>query len=220
MYREELARLPFWQHLSPAQQQAAEAQCRRVEYAPGQQVRGPGGECLGVLLLESGALRIYLSSPEGRQVTVDRLLADQVCVLTAACMMRGVSFDVQVEAEGPTAALLLPAHAFAALMAESVHVEAFLYRAATERFASVLTGVEQLLFLSLEQRVVGFLLDEAARQGGGEVARLTQEQLAQAIGSAREAVSRALKKLEKQGLVAVERGAVRLLDRPALYRLL
>lgn len=219
MYQQELSRLPFWQHLTPARQALTESQCRRVEYAAGQAVHSPGEECLGVLLLEKGDLRIFLSSPEGRQVTVDRLHAGQVCVLTAACMMQGVSFEVEVEAETPTTALLLPARVFAGLMAESVHAEAFLYRAATERFAAVLAGVEQLLFLTLEQRVASFLLDEAAREGG-EVVRLTQEQLAQAIGSAREAVSRTLKKLERQGLVAVERGAVRLCDRPGLYRLL
>ena len=219
MNTEPLSRLPFWQHLTPAQQAAAQSQCRRVEYAAGQAVHDPGGECLGVLLIESGALRIYLSSPEGRQATIDRLHEGQICVMTAACMMRGVSFDVQVEAESPTAALLLPAGPFSTLMRENIYVEAFLYRAATERFASVLIGVEQMLFSSLEQRVASFLLDEAARTGS-DVVRLTQEQLAQAIGSAREAVSRTLKKLERQGLVAVERGAVRLCDRPALYRLL
>lgn len=219
MYSEQLSRLPFWAHLTPAQQAATADQCRKVEYAPQQEVHGPAGECLGVLLIESGALRIYLSSPEGRQATIDRLHAGQICVMTAACMMRGVSFDVQVEAESAVTALLLPARVFAALMKENVYVEAFLYRAATERFAAVLTGMEQMLFLTLEQRVVSFLLDEAVRQGG-DVVRLTQEQLAQAIGSAREAVSRALKKLERQGLVEVERGAVRLCDRPALYRLL
>lgn len=219
MYTEPLSRLPFWQHLTPAQQAAAADQCRRVEYAAGQAVHSPGEGCLGVLLIESGALRIYLSSPEGRQATIDRLHAGQICVMTAACMMRGVSFDVQVEAESDTAALLLPARLFAGLMQENIYVEAFLYRAATERFASVLTGMEQMLFLTLEQRVASFLLDEAARTGSDAV-RVTQEQLAQAIGSAREAVSRTLKKLERQGLVTVERGAVRLTDRPALYRLL
>ena len=97
-------------------------------------------------------------------------------------------------------------------------MENFLYRSATQHFAHVLEAVEQMLFFSLEQRVAAHLLDEAARLGT-DTLRVTQEQVAQAIGSAREAVTRTLKKLAAAGAVEVFRGGVRLTDKRALYRL-
>lgn len=70
---------------------------------------------------------------------------------------------------------------------------------------------------SLEQRLVGFLLDEAAGEKDGKI-YMTQEQIARAIGSAREAVSRTLKGLVKGGCVELFRGGVRVVDRKELYK--
>ena len=69
----------------------------------------------------------------------------------------------------------------------------------------------------LEQRLVGFLLDEAAGEKDGKI-YMTQEQIARAIGSAREAVSRTLKGLVKGGCVELFRGGVRVVDRKELYK--
>lgn len=214
-----LQQLPFWPRLAPGEQAALERSCRLVDYEAGQAVRTAGMDCLGVLLVNSGVLRVYLSSQEGREATIYRLHPGDVCVLTAACLMPDIDFDVQIDAQEASQVLLVPSAVFSPLAQSNVYVEAFLYRTATQRFSAVLQAVERMLFLTLEQRVASFLLDEGARQGG-DVVRLTQEQLAQAIGSAREAVSRALKKMEKAGWVEVCRGGVRLADRPALYRLL
>ena len=176
-------------------------------------------DCLGVLLVQEGMLRVCLLSEDGREATIFRIPAGEVCVLAAACSLSAITFQVQIQAEGETRALVIPVQVVSALMRENLYVENFVYKSAAQRFSDTIRAVEQMLFRTLEQRVAAYLTGEARRLGT-DTLRVTQEQLAQAIGSAREAVSRALKKLEKQGLVAVERGAVRLLDRPALYRLL
>ena len=51
-----------------------------------------------------------------------------------------------------------------------------------------------------------------------EIEGLTQEQMAQAIGSAREAVTRTLKKLAASGAVELFRGGVKLTDKNDLER--
>ena len=87
----------------------------------------------------------------------------------------------------------------------------------TARFVDVICAVQQMLFLSLEQRIVTFLLDETSRLGGDTLA-ITQEKLAQNIGSAREAVTRSLKQLASCGCIEVFRGGIRILNRSALYQ--
>jgi len=73
-----------------------------------------------------------------------------------------------------------------------------------------------MLFMTLEQRIITFLLDETARTGGDTV-HMTQEKLAQAIGSAREAVTRTLKQLSSAGVIEVFRGGIKITDRKTLY---
>ena len=109
---------------------------------------------------------------------------------------------MQIQAEGETRALVIPVQVVSALMRENLYVENFVYKSAA----------------TLEQRVAAYLTGEARRLGT-DTLRVTQEQLAQAIGSAREAVTRTLKKLSQAGLVELFRGGVRLLDREGLEQL-
>ena len=206
------ALFPFWQQLTQPQKDRLFQEVREVHYARHAPVRAAGDSCLGILYVKMGGLRLSLLSEEGREASIARLGAGQVCVLSA------VTFDVEITAEEESDILVLPSHVFGPLMAENIYVECFVYRTATELFSDVIGAVERLLFMTLEQRVASFLLDEAARRGTDTLA-ITQEAIALGIASAREAVTRALRQLAARGLVEVFRGGVKLLDRKALYAL-
>ena len=213
-----LESLSFWPHLTPQQQQTLTQTVQRATYAPGQIIRSPDTDCLGALLIQSGVVRIYLLSEDGREATISRMTAGEVCVLSASCMLSAITFDVQIQAEVEVEALVIPIQYLAALMRENIYVENFIYKAAAERFSHAIRAVEQMLFYTLEQRVASYLLEESKRLET-DTLQVTQEQLAQAIGSAREAVTRTLKKLSSAGAVELFRGGVRLLDRKGLERL-
>lgn len=130
--------------------------------------------------------------------------------------MSAVTFDVQIEAETDCELYIIPSSAFAILMNANIFVENFAYKSMTERFSDVVAAMERMFFMSLRQRIAAFLLDEAAAQRQ-DCLSLTQEQLARAIGSAREAVSRNLKQMGSEGLIQVSRGQICILNKPALY---
>ena len=75
-----------------------------------------------------------------------------------------------------------------------------------------------MLFLTAEQRVANGLLDEYARTNDPHI-HLTQEQIAKNISSAREVVSRSLKRMEQDGVIKMNRGCIQLLDYSALNAL-
>ena len=157
-----------------------------------------------------------LCSDDGREATVYRLRPGDVCVLSASCMISAISFDVQIQAETGGVLEMVSPGIFSQLMEENIYVENFVYKSATERFSDVVRAVEQLLFMTLEQRLVTFLLDESAQEHSDEL-HFTQEQIAVAIGSAREVVTRGLKKLAGEGLIQLFRGGVKIADRKGLY---
>ena len=70
----------------------------------------------------------------------------------------------------------------------------------------------------LDQRLAEFLFAEAERTGSDTI-RMTHEQIAQHISSAREAVARMLKSFSEDGLVELKRGAITLRDKNRLNRL-
>lgn len=72
--------------------------------------------------------------------------------------------------------------------------------------------------MSMDKRLAIFLLDEISKTGEDTV-RLTHEQIAKYMGSAREVVSRMLKYFAGEGLVAASRGGIQLLDKRRLREL-
>ena len=216
--RSVLEALAFWPHLTQIQQETLLRAVQLVHYRAGEIIRGIDRDCLGVLLIRKGIIRIYLLSEDGRGATISRIPAGEVCVLSAACSLSAITFEVQVQAEGETEVLVIPVQVLSALMQENLYVENFVYRSAAQRFSDAIRAVEQILFYTLEQRVAVYLVEESARLNT-DTLHVTQEQIAQAIGSAREAVTRTLKKLSEAGMVELFRGGVRILDRKALHRL-
>ena len=85
-----------------------------------------------------------------------------------------------------------------------------------ESLSDIIAAVQKILFASLEQRLAEFLLNEAARCHSDQII-MTQEQIARAIGSAREAVSRTLKQMVQEGSVQIFRGGVKIMSRQKLY---
>lgn len=210
--------LSFWPHLNPQQQEIVSQAVQQVSYGAGQIIRSPDTDCLGALLIQKGVVRIYLLSEDGREATISRMTEGEVCVLSASCMLSAITFDVQIQAETAVETLVIPIQYLSVLMRENIYVENFIYKAAAERFSHAIRAVEQMLFYTLEQRVAAYLLAEGERLGKDTI-QTTQEQLAQAIGSAREAVTRTLKKLSSTGSVELFRGGVRIRDRKGLERL-
>lgn len=216
MERIDLSVFPFWQYLTEDEKERLQSQARIVQFSENQMIASTEMDCLGVLYVKSGVIRLYLYSEDGREVTIARLAEDDVCLLSASCMLSQISFSAQVSAESQVEAILIPVNIISDIKEKNVYVENYVYRLTTERFSDVISAVEQMLFMTLEQRIITFLLDETARTGGDTV-HMTQEKLAQAIGSAREAVTRTLKQLSSAGVIEVFRGGIKITDRKTLY---
>lgn len=212
-------KITFWPHLTQEQQKLVLARISIIRYRSGQNIRGANSECSGFIYLIKGMFRAYLLSPDGREITLYRVRSGESCIMTATCVLDAVSFDTQVDAEEDCEALLIPSDVYSALIKNNVYVERDSYKLSAERFSDVIAGIERLVFLSLEQRLVSFILDEANENKSNEL-HITHEQLAINIGSAREAVSRTLKSLSSQGLLEMSRGSIKIKNKSALYKLI
>ena len=157
---------------------------RPVRYRKGERVHSPVENCVGILLLRTGQFRAYLLSDDGRDVTLYRLFGGEICILSASCVMDSVNFDLYIDAEEDTEAT-----ASAQRLPQS-H--------AAERGGAVLRLPDDLRALlrhhvddaadslhERDRRLAIFLADELAKTGGDDV-RLTQDQMAKYMGSARE----------------------------------
>ena len=209
---------PFWNDLTPDEQDMLCRYTRPVHYAKGARVHSPLESCVGILLLRTGQFRAYLLSDDGRDVTLYRLFGGEICILSASCVMDSVNFDLYIDAEEDTEAYCISAGVFRSLMQQNVEVRCFAYQMTAERFSDTMWTMQQILFMSADRRLAIFLADELAKTGGEDV-RLTQDQMAKYMGSAREVVSRLLKYFAGEGIVKLYRGGVTVTDKDKLLKI-
>lgn len=213
------SRLTFWDKLTDAEKAIIENNTTKVTYKKGAKLHSTTNDCLGVLLVRSGELRVYILSEDGRDVTLFRITAGDVCVLSASCILNSITFEVEIDAEVETEAFLINIGAFGKLSNSNVYVENFAYKNTMERFSDVMWSMEQILFMRFDKRLAIFLLDEMAKTNSPDL-NLTQEQIAKYVGSAREVVSRMLKVFQSQGILEQSRGQIHIISKEKLKDLL
>lgn len=175
-----------------------------------------GDECTGYVAVTAGCIRVSLVSANGREIVLYRVRPGEVCLQTLACLVEGRRYLAEGVVEDEVSGELIPPSVFSHRMATDDAFRKQVLGAVAHRFTEFEHVVETLAFAGLEQRVAQAILRVA---GDEREARTTHEQIAVEIGSAREAVSRQIAALARNGLVAANRGVIEILDRDGLSQL-
>ena len=212
------AAFPFWSHLKDTDRDLLCENAISVRFPRGTRIHD-ASECTGVMLVCSGSLRVYMLSEGGKEITLYRLFAGEVCMLSAACVLESITFDVHVDAEEDSECIRIGGAAFAEASERVPEMKIFALETTVSRFSGVMWTMQQILFLPFDHRLAVFLLDELSRTGGDTV-KLTHEQIAKYMGSAREVVSRQLRRFADDGLVTASRSeGIRILDKKRMRKL-
>lgn len=172
----------------------------------------PGDVCESFLILLEGRIRVQLVSEEGKEVTLYTIGPGGSCMLTTSCLFSRDEYPAEAIAETDVLALAFSRIVFERTIENSSVLRRFVFDGFSKRLARVISRMEELAFTSIDNRLAKALVDLHER---GQT-RVTHNKLAVDLGTAREVVSRHLKRFEKQGLIALARGQITVLDAPAL----
>lgn len=207
---------PFWEEITEGDRDYICRHSMSVTYEKGAGVYD-GNECSGVIFVCSGSLRLSMISDDGKDITLYRLHKGDMCMLSASCVLKSITFDVFINAEEDSQCYVISGPAYAAVSERNPSIKIFSLEAAVSRFSDVMWVMQQILFMSMDKRLAIFLTDESARTGSDTIT-LTHEQIARYMGSAREVVSRMLKYFANEGIVEVSRKGIRILDKKRLRK--
>lgn len=157
-------------------------------------------------------------SPDGREITLYRLYENDICVLSASCILQNITFDIYIDANTDCETIQINSTDFGKIAQDNAHVELFAYKIATDRFSKVMWAMEQILFMSFDQRLALYLIEEVDRNNN-YIIKTTHEQIAKLIGSAREVVTRMLKYFSEEGIVRLSRGQIEIISYEKLKNL-
>ena len=187
-----------------------------LKYAPKDTILHTGmKDCIGLLVIKSGQLRAYITSEEGREVTIYRLFDHDICLLSASCIMNSIQFDITISVEKDAEFYVIPVNVLKKLMDESLPVANYMNQIMGSRLSDAMWLIEQVMWKSFDKRLAGFLLEESALEGTSEL-KITHEKIANHMGTAREVVTRMLKYFQMEEMVKLSRGTIHLCDEGGL----
>lgn len=173
----------------------------------------PGEQPPGFVLVLEGRISVSLTGRNGREIDLYAVEPGQTCVQTTLCLLGEQVYSAEAMARTPLTIAVVPRGRFTQLLEQSAEFRTFVFRALGSRLADVTAVLEQVAFVRIESRLAAELLKRVDASG---LVHVTHQDLAASIGSAREVVSRRLEVLERQGLVKLERGVVRITNRSRL----
>ena len=206
---------PVYDKLTQAEKEMLEQYAIFRKVPQGALVHGDGSSCIGLLLLRSGQFRAYMTSSEGKEITLYRLFERDICLFCASCVMTSVQFDMMITAEKDTEFWAIPPYIFKKLTEGNVHVANYTNQLMATRFTDVMWLVEQIMWKSFDKRLAAFLLEECSLEGTDKL-QITHEKIAAHLGSAREVVTRMLKHFQSEGMVTLTRGTITVTDHKKL----
>jgi CRP/FNR family transcriptional regulator len=145
-----------------------------------------------------------------------RVRAGDSCVLTTSCLLAHEPYPATAVTETEVTALTLNERAFQQALDASAQFRRFVFTNLSSRLAEVIRRMEEVAFGDIDQRLAAALL---TRQAAGTLGNTTHQALATELGTAREVVSRHLKRFEERRWVRLNRGAIELIDTAALAQL-
>ncbi|PIW28853.1 MAG: Crp/Fnr family transcriptional regulator [Rhodospirillales bacterium CG15_BIG_FIL_POST_REV_8_21_14_020_66_15] len=190
---------------------------RPVTIPTGHVLFRPGDEvtCFGVLI--GGRVDVYLTGVTGREILLYSITPGESCVQSTLGLLGEDDYSAEAVAETDVEAVMIPKSLFLKLLGKSEEFRGFVFQAFAKRLQSVMQVLERVAFIRIEERLAAALLERADGDG---LVRNTHQELATAIGSVREVVSRRLETLARKGLVTLERGNIRVADRAGLAALI
>ena len=179
---------------------------------PASSVNHREGEGAPVLeLVVSGLVRVFVTAPDGRTMTV-RYCRPGALLGVMSLFIPGFALPAAVQALVDAEVLALSPGVARRAAAQDIRVTQAFLREQSERAISFLYEVPGSAFATVRQRVARHLLDLASEGGPELVVPISQQQLAEAVGTVREVIVRVLRELRTAGVVHTERNRIIIVD--------
>jgi CRP/FNR family transcriptional regulator len=173
-----------------------------------------GMPCNAYVMRLQGKSRVYKLSTSGREILLYRVAAGETCVLTTTCLLGRSDYPASTIVEEAIRDVIVPSHIFHQLMIDSAVFRRFVMENYGALISDLIVLLAEIAFHSIDIRLAKLLLDETSAK-----LNRTHQQIADELGSAREVVSRQLKRFENKGWVMLGRGYVEVINKEALQKI-
>jgi CRP/FNR family cyclic AMP-dependent transcriptional regulator len=206
-----LRRTPLFASLSPPELAALSSHALERRFEPGETLFREGDPCHGFVVLGKGSVRIFKTSPAGREIML--AIESAPSSVAEVPLFDGGPYPATVTAVDAVAAVLIGKQDFRQVCHQHPEVALKVLSVIGQRLRQLVGVVEAVSFGSVRQRLARTLL-EFGRTAveGAFLLPATHQELASRLGTVREVVSRNLSRFQAEGLIRMEKRKVKIID--------
>lgn len=176
-----------------------------------------GSEVSGAYIVVNGRLRVYSISPNGNEATLYVINPGETCVFALNCLFNNFLYPAWVSTEVKTEVAVIPGPIYKKLFAIEPSIQELTVNSLSTLVFRLMGELEQVHFCRLEHRLANLILIRAASNG---VLQMTQQEMADNLGTTREVVARIMKELVTKNFVETKRGFVKIKDSEGMANLI
>lgn len=161
-------------------------------------------------LVLKGSLKVMRTDPQGHEILLYYITPGESCIMSFLGGIHNETSKLKAVAEEDCEILFIPVEKASEWIKKFPEWSDFIFKLYHKRFEELLTAVNAIAFQKLDSRLLQLLRQKAELYKSKDIS-ITHQQLADELGTAREAVSRVIKQMENEGLVKLARNKISLL---------
>ncbi len=169
----------------------------------GQEIMREGQYIKAVPLVLKGAIKV-VSHFEEKELLLYYIQTKESCIMSLTAILENSPSRIFAYTESLSEVLLIPAPLVKQYLNKYPAFQQLFFQQFSQRYNDLLNSIQQVLFQKIDQRVLNYLREKSELQNSLQL-KISHKEIAADLGSAREVISRAIKKLEQEGKVKQER---------------
>lgn len=179
-------------------------------FNPGDTIVSEDAPVRSIPIVTSGSVKVMQSDDTYKEMVLYYLRPGETCIMSFLAGLYHDTSKVKAVAEEESEVLFIPIDKIHELIREHPEWLNYIFQIYHKRFEELLEVVDAVAFKKMDERLLQFL-QKRCEVMENDTLTMTHDQLAQELGTAREVISRLLKKMEAEGLVELGRNKITLM---------
>lgn len=185
------------------------AASQELQIPAGTVILEQGERVKGIPIVTKGSLRVFVRH-EDKDLLLYYVRSNESCIMSFAACLNSKSSAITAQTIDEAVLLFLPTELVAKLAASEPSFNLLFHQQYQLRYQDLLDTISSLVFTNLDERLLQFLRKNADLTVDGKI-QLSHREIASELGTAREVISRLLKRLEKEGKISQKEGMIQVM---------
>lgn len=156
-----------------------------------------------------GLVKVF-TRVEEKELLLYYIKPEQSCIMSFSSAINQEASKIFAITEEESSVLLIPSRKITEWITTFPSINQLFYQQYDLRYAELINTIQQMLYYKLDKRLLDYLQQKASVTGKN-LLKISHKEIANDLGTAREVISRLVKKLEKQDILKQHHDSIELL---------